>query len=138
MAGSPMRGAKLVTPPALPDDRRMQRPTGCSVEYDDRFALIRDADARDLGGSWWIAGDKVAAGVQDVLPDFLGIVLYPAGLRIMLPMRPGFLVEANAVFIEQQRFGCRGTLVDGKDAGHVRQSPSKSSMLRASPSIEIP
>ena len=61
---------------------------------------------------------------QHVLPDFFGIVLDPARLRIDLPMLARRLVDDRARRVEQHRLGRRRALIDGQDMCHVEIAPA--------------
>ena len=71
---------------ALPDDGVIDRFTGRAIPQDRCFALVRNADGRDLAAKTCFAqrlrGDRAFA-----LPDLVRVVLDPPRLRIMLPER---------------------------------------------------
>jgi hypothetical protein len=68
----------------LPDDRAMDRPARAAFPDDGRLALIRDADGRDALCADAGLLDGLARRQERVAPDVLGIVLDPAGRRVVL------------------------------------------------------
>ncbi|OIQ78337.1 hypothetical protein GALL_399530 [mine drainage metagenome] len=111
--------AHIGAAPVLPDDGRGERTAAVALPEHDSLALVGDADrgqrfgtpfGRRFGSRQRRAGDFDLA-----LPDFLGIVLDPSGLREVLAefaLRPAADV---AVDIEQQRPRTAGALVQGED-----------------------
>src|SRR5690606_19852092 len=100
---------------ALPDDGVVDRPAGDSVPDDGGFALVGDANRGDLlvgnAGLSQRLDEHTALGS----PDFHGIVLDPAWLRIDL--RKFSLGNADHVGIAVQHDGSRagGALVERDD-----------------------
>src|SRR5262249_38046841 len=70
--------------PVLPDDRTMNGPTGRAVPHDGGLALVRDADGRDAIGADARLCDGLMRSRKCVAPDVLGVVLHPAGCRVVL------------------------------------------------------
>ncbi len=63
-------------------------------------------------------------------PDLLGIVLHPAGLRVVLPeLRVRPCHHAAAVVVDEDR-GARGSLVDGKHEARLQGDPPTALTLR--------
>ena len=82
---------------------------------DDRLALIGDADYLGLHSAH---GDRIARREQRALENFLGVVLDPAGLRIVLR---DLLVPAPGdatVGADHQRSGSGRALVDREHVLH--------------------
>ncbi len=131
--------AEGVSATVLPDERGVQRLARAAREHDDGLALIRDAEesGRETGGD-----GALRHGAQDgqrVPPDFGGVVLDPTGLRIELFVRPGLPIEHATAFIEQQRFGRRGALIERENRAHGTVSyGSRARAASARPSIEMP
>ena len=63
------------------------------VVFDRSFALVGDAQARELGKFGAITSNNFADDGQNIFPDFFRVVFHPAGLRINLAMRLGRLVQ---------------------------------------------
>ena len=77
--------AALGGAPVLPDDRPLQRSPGATIPDDRRLALIRDPDRpRARTPRARALRERVTGGGQHALPDLLGIVLDPSGLREVL------------------------------------------------------
>ena len=94
------RGTVFRRPPVLPHDRPCQRLSGCAVPGDHGFPLVGDADGRDPFGP--LPNEGARAG-QRPLPDFGGVVFYPAWLRIMLRQVALRHIDQFAVGGEQHR-----------------------------------
>ena len=62
-----------------------------------------------------IASGDFADDSQDILPDFLGVVFHPAGLRINLPMLARGVVQNLPARVEENRLRGGGALVEGED-----------------------
>ena len=68
----------------LPHDRAMNRLAAGAIPNDDRFALIRDTDRRDVCRLQPRFRKYLARHVALARPDFLGIVFDPTRLRKVL------------------------------------------------------
>jgi hypothetical protein len=102
----------------LPDDG-VGDGTAVAVPYDGGLPLVGDADGGDVGGTGLDARHNLAGGVQLRLPDRLGVVLHPAGLRVDLLERllGGGDDRSRAVKEDGAGGGC--ALVQGEDEfGH--------------------
>jgi hypothetical protein len=69
----------------LPDDRVVDRLACAAVPQHGGFALVRDAHAGEVARGKARSCQRLARGGQLRLPDFLGVVLDPARLRVDLP-----------------------------------------------------
>ena len=105
----------------LPDDGVVHRLAAGALPQNRRLALVGDADRGDGRGR---CRDRLAAGGDHCLPDFLGIVLDPAGLRIDLAQLTAGDVVDRARRIEQDRAGAGGALVDRENQVSRFLSPS--------------
>src|SRR5262249_48152703 len=83
VAGRTQLGAYPGGPAVLPDDRTVRRGQGGRVPDDGGLALVGDPDAADL---LFVAsrGEHLRASSQRRLPDLIGHLLDPAGLREIL------------------------------------------------------
>ena len=99
----------------LPDDGVVDRLAGGAVPHHDGLALVGDADAGQRPGVELRAGQRAATDLDRCRPDFLGIVLDPAGLgkdlRQLLLRRGDGLARG----VEDDGAGAGGALVDGED-----------------------
>ena len=68
----------------LPNDRLVDRLAGRFVPHNRRFALIGDADGRNVCGCQSRLRQHIAAGVQRGLQQVRSLMFNPTGLRIML------------------------------------------------------
>src|SRR5262249_10919122 len=89
-----------------------------AVPGHDRFSLVGDADRRDRPGPEprFLQGRPRAADLRT--PDFLGVVLDPAGLREILAE---FLLRDRArpaALVEHDGTGAGPALVEGKHVAH--------------------
>src|SRR4051812_30637127 len=114
----------------------MQRTPGRTIEHDDGLALVRDRECGNLAQVDGLAFDNRAEDGERVLPDFLGIMFHPAGLRIVLSVIARLSIERMARRIEEQRLRGRRALIEGEDERHWRASNPRA--VAASPSIEMP
>jgi hypothetical protein len=64
----------------------MERIAARPVPEQQRLALIRDTDGGRM--DIWGSGDSIANGRKRCCPDLVGVVLYPAGLRVVLRYLP--------------------------------------------------
>ena len=104
MAQLLQRVAMLRRAAVLPHDGAVDGPAGRAIPHHGRLALVGDADGGDLVE----LNSSMSHGLGDHArlggPDFLGVVLHPAGLRIKLcelPLRdcadgPGVIKEDGA------------------------------------------
>ena len=112
--GALRRGATV-----LPHDRVVERLTGLPIPQHSGLALVGDADRADL--LWLDAGllDRLARGVALRDPDFLRIVLDPAGLREDLAefaLRNG---ARRAFFVEDDGARAGRALIERQDEAHA-------------------
>ena len=96
MALPPQPLADIGRPPVLPDDGAVDRLAGLTVPDDCGLALIGDANARDPVCAACLGYHRLRTGKRQV-PDFLGIMLDKARLRIMLRERALATVEGGPV-----------------------------------------
>ena len=80
-------------PPALPDDRAVDRRPRGALPHERRLALIGDPDGADLAAGHARLGERLRRRALDRRPDLPRVVLDPAGLREVLrqlgvPARP--------------------------------------------------
>jgi len=102
----------------LPDDRAGQRPAAAAAPQHGGLALVGDADGADVARAQARAGDGLARGVELGGPDLLGVVLDPAGLRVVLAqlaLREG---DDAALGVEDDAARTRGALVQGQQMAH--------------------
>ena len=102
----------------LPDDGVMDRPARGALPDHRRLPLIGDAEGGDVGGAQarFPKGQRRHAGLG--FPYLQGIVLHPAGLRVVLAE---FLLgrgDNRARVIEDDRPGTGRALVEGQKKGH--------------------
>jgi hypothetical protein len=86
--------------PVLPHDSAMDRAAGGAVPEQGRLALVGDAECGDVLGCKSGLRHRLAGGGKCAVPDLLGIMLDPAGLRIalgefLLGERDGLGVSSN-------------------------------------------
>ena len=84
----------------LPDDGRCDRRKRASVPQDERLALVGDADRFHVAGFGARRFQRAARADLDGGPDFVGIVLDPSRMRVVLgdllvTLAPHLTVEAN-------------------------------------------
>lgn len=90
---------------------------GVAVPHNSGFALIGDADGDDSSGGGF--GERVADGLPGALPDFDRIVLYPAGLRVVLAVFELVRGDGAAAVVEEHATRAGRALIDGGDQlGH--------------------
>ena len=65
---------------ALPDDGMMDRLTGSPIPDDRRLALVGDTDSGDIARLESRLLDRLPCDGDLAVPDFVGVVLHPAGL----------------------------------------------------------
>ena len=143
---------------ALPGDRRADGGAAGALPGHPGLALVGDAD----GGQGRGAGRREALvdALADGLPDGAGVLLHPAGLRVLDGHGPRGLAHDGAPLVDEDGLGVGGALVDGQDqrvAPHVprirrrgvrRRVPGRASvaaprliraqLLRAAPRLPVP
>ena len=105
----------ICSSPVLPYYGITNRLVCMSVPNHGGFALVGDADGRDVRGLRAGVGQRAARGGELGVPDFHRIVLDPAGVRIVL--RELALVDAAhaARAIEDDGAGTGGALVQREE-----------------------
>src|SRR4051794_20379007 len=96
----------------------MNRLTGFAIPEDGGLALVGYADGGDIGGFHSGFGQSSFGDTELRLPDFIGVMLDPAGLRKELFE---FLLGqgANAAgMVEDNGTGAGSPLIKGKYEGH--------------------
>lgn len=136
-------GAQRVAAPALPDDCSAQWNAGLAIDHYERFSLVRDADADDARASRLLPGQKFSGGLQQCMPDLVGVMLYPACLRIVLIVWTACLVDDIAGLVKEHDLGGRSALIDGQNVFHDARRSRDADFISliavaARPSIEIP
>ncbi len=105
---------------ALPDDGAMNGGAGLLVPDERRLALVGDADPCDVSLRDSCGCECLRHGRLDRLPDVLGVVLDPAGLREVLRELHGGAAERRAVLRDDERGRARRALIDGEQVfGHT-------------------
>jgi hypothetical protein len=108
--------------PVLPYERSVQRLGGVGIPGHDRLALVRDADARQVGPFYARVTERLRRDVARDVPDLGGVVLDPPRPReVLLELAvgaPGY----SALVVEDDARRARRALVDGED--HARDSPT--------------
>src|SRR5690625_738409 len=87
---------------------------GFAIPDDRCFALIRDANCRDICGCRFAPGKGEANDLTSVEPNFLRIMLNPAGARKKLAMLLLGLCVNMACAIKNYGAGAGGALIDGQ------------------------
>ena len=78
------RPADVGRAPVLPDDGAVDRLAAAPVPDEAGLALVGDADGGNVGGGEPGGGDRLPRRLHRRAPDVLGVVLDPAGGRIVL------------------------------------------------------
>jgi hypothetical protein len=104
--------------PVLPDDGGRQRAAAGPVPQHGRLALVGDTDGHDVAARNPGPGQRRAPAGQLRPPDFVGIVLDPAGLREMLGQLALRRRHHPAPRIENDGARTGGALVEGKHVFH--------------------
>ena len=114
----------------LPDDGVADRLACLAVPDHGRLALVGDADGREVlcrkaGLGHRLGGDAVLRG-----PDFVGVMLDPAGLReVLLEFLLGDRLDRAGVF-EDDGAGTGGALVEGEDVFHGERGKGRENETR--------
>jgi hypothetical protein len=108
----------------------MQRAAGATLEHDNRFALIGDGEGRDLADPGGLAVQQRAQHGEGVLPYLLGIVLDPAGLRVVLRVLKCLAIKRTPVRIEEQGLRGGGALIQREKDAHGRSRSATSHSTR--------
>ena len=87
--------------PALPDDCRADGRAGFFIPNDDRFPLVCDADGRDVPRCGARLFKRFARHLKLYGKDLLCVVLYPAGLGVMLGKFPLCDLHERLLPVEQ-------------------------------------
>src|SRR5690606_38425576 len=104
----------------LQHDRAMHRLSRFAIPYDDGLALVRDADARNLEGVTFACGrNGVLRRASCDIPDLRGVVLDPAGTRIVLRELAVCATDDFAALIEYETCAAGRTLVDRQHGPHA-------------------
>ncbi len=130
--------AELLGPHTLPDDGIVNGFPRGLLPNNGSFALIRDADGRDLLKIDLAFFQRAANDILRAGPDFHGIMLNPTGLRINLRMF--HLVGANgqSLGIEHHAARARRSLVNGHDIFLLRHRTSPPLLLSTNFPTQIP
>jgi hypothetical protein len=105
--------------PVLPHDRVADRLAGDAVPDERRFALVRNADRRDVRRPQARARHRFGRDCELRGPDLVRVVLDPSGLREdLLELLLGNRDDAAAA-IEDDRARARRSLVEREDAGQA-------------------
>jgi hypothetical protein len=99
----------------LPDEGAVQGGAGAAVPDEAGLALVGDADRGDAGGRDAAAAQDLGDRGEHGLPQLLGVVLDPAGLREVLRELLGGAGADLEVGVDEQAGGAGGALVDGED-----------------------
>ena len=108
----------LFAPSALPDNGVVKGSPRFSVENDNGFALVGQAETGDGTEICPVTIDQRRQYPECVLPDFFGVVLDPSRLRVDLPMIERLCILHSTCFVEQDGFGRGGALVHGQNGRH--------------------
>ena len=122
--------------PVLPHDRGRDRAPRRAIPEHGRFALVRDADSHDVISRRACSGKHLGDGRSLCGPDFLGVVLDPAGVRKVLRELALCRRDDVAVVVEQDRSGTCRALVQGEhESAHAAdlQRSCKPTTSRRSP-----
>src|SRR4030095_15239102 len=92
---------------------------GPAIPHDCRFALVRDADCRDVARANAGAGEHLDGDAGLRRPDLERVVLHPAWLGKDLSELALRHSLDSALSIEQDGARARGPLIQGKDVRHV-------------------
>ena len=107
---------ELGTAGVLPHHGARDRLARVAVPHHDRFALVGDGNGASLSPSLFLSERQLLDGGYHVLIDFLGIVLHPSGLRIVLLVVNIAAPQHPALLVEEHGLGRRCALVNGNDS----------------------
>ena len=99
----------------LPDQRVGQRLAGLAVPQDGGFALVGDAQRRQVAGPQAALRHGFGDDLARPQPDLLRIVLHPSGLRIDLLVLLLGAGDDCARPVENQKARAGGALIDRSD-----------------------
>src|SRR5579883_1722202 len=99
----------------LPDDRRMHGPAGTAFPEDGCLPLIGDADGGKVCRLQATPLHRARNHFLRALPDFLGVVLHPAGLGADLPVFLLLTGEHASGRVKHDEAGAGCPLVDGTE-----------------------
>ncbi len=122
VGGEPV--APLGRAAVLPHDGPTVRSAGAPVPGDDRLALVGDADRRHGAGTADGVDDLAERG-DDGAPDLVGVVLDPAGLRVVLAELLVGRGDRAAAVVDRTAAHPGGAGVDGDDDAHRRGPPGR-------------
>ena len=100
-----------------------------TIPNDRGLALVGDPDGRDVGRAQFAVRQRFAHDCLRTAPDFLGVVLHPARLRIDLLVLLLGGGNDSPVPVEHDEAGARGALVNCPDV--TRHNDSE--YIRADP-----
>jgi hypothetical protein len=110
--------------PVLPHDGAMDRLPGAAVPHDRRLALVRDADGGERGRFHLGFPQRLPRDRERDAPDLLGVVLHPAGLRVvLLELRVAAPGDPPAP-VEDEHRRARRALVDRHHVRRLRRHPN--------------
>ena len=118
-ATRPQFGAERLGAVVLPDYGLVDGLAGFAVPDQGGFALVGDAQGADVLCMQPGLGECCAGGGELQAPDFSGVMLHPAGLRVEL--RQFFLRHGHglALAVKDDAAATGGALVQGEDVSHV-------------------
>jgi hypothetical protein len=104
--------------PVLPNDGVRERRTCGAVPGDNGFALVGDADGRDVGRLELQSGQDFDGHSELRRPDFLGVVLHPTGLGVVLFKLALSDGQNCAAFVENNGTRRGRALIEGQEVSH--------------------
>jgi hypothetical protein len=90
----------------------MNRPTACPVPNQRGFALVRDAERRDITAFDTGLAQGALHGALDGGANLGGVMLHPGGRWKVLRQLLTFATESSSVNTHDQRRRPRGALID--------------------------
>ena len=106
----------------LPHDGTVNGFVGAAIPEQRGLALVGDADGGEISGGYFCPGERLGGAISLGVPEILGLMLNPAGLRIML--RKFALRGGDGVAVEVEDEGARRSraLVERQEitTGHER------------------
>src|SRR5205807_8845893 len=109
---------EICAAPILPDDRVVDRLAALPVPKDGGFALVGDADRRQLLQRDARLAQRFARHVALRLEDLLRVMLDPAGLRIDLPQFALRGADRGAFLVEQDGARAGRALIERENVTH--------------------